>query len=122
MKPRAALVVADIQDGPLADALFAAGLAPVFRRTLESALELLRRDQFDLIVVDRDHARVDVLEFVLNVRDFDPATPVLVSTAQPDPEHDCALGTQPGAKVVHTPPGSPAFRRSVERLLRKPKA
>ena len=120
MKPSAALVVADIQDGPLADALFATGLAPVFRRTLESALDALRRDRFDLIVVDRDHARVDVLEFVLNVRDFDASTPVLVSAAVPDPEHDRALGTQPGAKVVLDPPRSPAFRRCVEQLVSGP--
>lgn len=118
MKPRAALVVADIQDGALAEALFAAGLAPVFRRTLESALDLLRRDSFDLTVVDRDHARVDVLEFVLNVRDF-ADMPVLVVAAEPDPEHDRALATQPGVKVIHAPPGTPAFRRGVERLLRK---
>lgn len=118
MKPRAALVLADMQNKNLADSVFAAGLAPIVRNSLESALHKLRHDQFELIVIDRDHVQVDVLEFALNVRDFDETTPLVVVGRPQNDDEDRALTRNKVAVVVSEPPGSPGFVKKLARIAR----
>ena len=55
---------------------------------MQSVLEKLRTDNFTGIIVDRKHVDCDVLEFVLNVRDFNEEIPVFVLGQSPGKEDD----------------------------------
>jgi len=78
MRPRAALVLGTSANGELLECLFQVGLTPVVRNTMDRALDALRHDRFAAVVVDRTVADVDTLEFILNARDEDESTAVLV--------------------------------------------
>ena len=95
MKPPAVLVLGSISNWDFLDAIFRAGFESLVRETMQGAIAKLRREGFAAIVVDRDHADVDVLEFVLNVRDMDQETPVIVVGSSPDDESHQALMSQP---------------------------
>jgi len=67
----------------LEDLFFDLGLDWIVRETMPAALNALRHDSFAAVVLDRDHVEVDVLEFILNVRDIDKRTPVVVMSREP---------------------------------------
>lgn len=116
MKPPAALVLADKRNEALADSVFSAGLTPIFRDALEPALHKLRHDRFVLILIDRGHVDVDVLEFALNVRDFDQGTPIVVFGAARSPEEDRALVQSNIAVVMRERPGTDLFAQQLQRI------
>ena len=116
MKPPAALVLADRQNQDLADSVFSAGLTPILRDALEPALHKLRHDRFDLILIDRGHVDVDVLEFALNVRDFDQGTPIVVFGPAHSADEDRALTQSKIAVVMREQPGSETFVRRLRRI------
>ncbi|NQT87314.1 hypothetical protein HQ560_11150 [bacterium] len=95
----------------------AAGLAPLVRDTISASLHELRRGSFALIVVDRDHADVDVLELILNVRDIDQRTPVLVVGSGAGQEDDSLLATQPLAFVLGDRPTPAQLTGEIEQVL-----
>jgi len=76
--PQAVLVLSSQVETTLVDALVSIGLCPLVRESMQSALDRIRRERFAAIVVDQKRAKVDVLEFILNVRDIDTEIPVLV--------------------------------------------
>lgn len=78
MGPQAVLVVSSQVETNLVDALISIGFSPLVRESIQSALDRLRHEKFAAIVVDQKRAKVDVLEFILNVRDIDTEIPVLV--------------------------------------------
>jgi DNA-binding response OmpR family regulator len=75
----------------LNDALSHAGFTPVVRRSMQEALDKIRHEEFVGIVVERDWVDVDVLEFVLNVRDYDAGTRILVVGRRGEARTDAAL-------------------------------
>lgn len=85
------LVLGSYKERRLNDALAQAGFKPVVRRNIDSALHKIRHDDFAGIVVERDWVDVDVLEFVLNVRDYDSSTRILVVGESQEPEMDETL-------------------------------
>lgn len=78
MKATALLVLGSVTDRTLVDALFDLGFAPLVRDSMSSALSKLRSERFAAVLVDGDAIDVDVLEFVLNVRDINEHVPVVV--------------------------------------------
>ena len=117
MKPVAALILGSNQNDRLLNAFFAMGLAPIVRETMGAALTKLRHERFQLILVDRFRVDVDVLEFVLNVRDLDEATPILVAGRSTDVEEDQALARQAATTIVGAAPGTEQFARAVEDMI-----
>jgi len=78
MRPDVVLVLGSEENGALREGLFESGLTAIVRQTMQSALERLRGRGLAGIIVDSRNVACDVLEFVLNVRDFDPDIPVFV--------------------------------------------
>jgi len=78
MKATALLVLGSVTDRTLVDALFDLGFSPLVRDSMSSALSKLRSERFAAVLVDGDAIDVDVLEFVLNVRDINEHVPVVV--------------------------------------------
>lgn len=64
------LIVGTDAHSKLAEKLFRKGFILLFRKRMFQALRTLRQDKFDAIFIDAAHAEVDVLEFILNVRDI----------------------------------------------------
>ena len=78
MKPTAVLVLASDDEKGLVDAILQLGLSVLTRKTMDQALTAVRHESLAAIVVDRRQVDVDPLELVLNVRDVDQETPILV--------------------------------------------
>ena len=72
------LVVGSPANSTLDDIVFEAGLTPVFRETILTAIAALRKTRFLAVVVDDATADVDVLELILNIRDMDPRIRIFV--------------------------------------------
>lgn len=72
------LILGRREDTDVADLVFESGCTPVFRESIMSAIAALRRGRYAAAMVDCRYTAVDVLEFVLNVRDVDDDLPVLV--------------------------------------------
>jgi hypothetical protein len=85
------LVLGSYKEKKLNDALSRAGFNPVVRRSMREALNKVRHEGFVGIVVQRDWVEVDVLEFVLNVRDYDSDTRIVVVGNSSDPPTDRTL-------------------------------
>jgi DNA-binding NtrC family response regulator len=45
---------------------------------MQHSLEKIRHQKFTAIIVDQKFTKVDILEFVLNVRDIDKKVPIVV--------------------------------------------
>jgi hypothetical protein len=92
------LVVGSRSSSDASDLVFEAGLAPVVRETILSAIETLRKERFLALIVDGDTAEIDILELVLNVRDVDPGVRIYLL---PGRRSDLAwAGNQPRVSVV----------------------
>jgi len=115
MRATALLVLGSSTDRKLVDALFDLGFAPLVRDSMSSALSKLRSERFAALLVDRDSADVDALEFVLNVRDIDEHVPVVVVGRAGDGDDEEALRAQPGTQVLDRSPER--VMAALERLL-----
>ena len=94
MNSTAVLILGTDHNRDLIEALFDCDFAPLVRKSIREALDRLRHERFAAIIVDRNHADVDVLEFILNVRDFDEQTPVVVIGFSTDAHSDQAILSQ----------------------------
>ncbi|MFQ5631634.1 MAG: hypothetical protein ACE5I1_22910 [bacterium] len=72
------LILGNARGGKLTDALYDLGYLPVVRGNMLAALEAIRHSRFRAIFFDQNPTNVDVLEFILNIRDFDEQTPIFV--------------------------------------------
>ena len=80
MKPNAVLVLGSEEKKNLMEAIFDIGFTPLVRKSMEEALDELRHECFAAVIVDGEHLGpdVDLLEFILNMRDIRHQTPVFV--------------------------------------------
>lgn len=78
MKMKTTLVLGADKWKGLENKLIQAGLVPLVRDGIQEALEEIRHKPLVAIVIDRDNINFDVLEFVLNVRDLDNETPIIM--------------------------------------------
>lgn len=65
----AVLVVGSPQTSEVGELVFEAGLTPVFRETILSTIDALRRDTYRAVVIDSVTTGADLLELILNIRD-----------------------------------------------------
>jgi len=84
----------------LVDMLCGIGLEPEVRGSVPGALERLRSGHAAVVLVDRRFTRADALEFVLNVRDIEPAVPVIVIGTANDKAVDRQIREQRYTMVV----------------------
>lgn len=91
MQPAPVLVLGSYKERKLNDALADAGFTPVVRRNMDAALHKVRHEDLAGIVVEREWVDVDALEFVLNVRDYDHATRIIVVGGSGEPDTDRTL-------------------------------
>jgi len=94
MQSTAVLVLGSGDNKGLIELLFNMGLAPLVRGSIEGALERIRHERFAMVVVDRSGAEVDVLEFILNVRDINVELPIVVVGRSDDRLDDQILQAQ----------------------------
>jgi len=87
------LVLSEKINNSLSQAISNVGYSPLFQKNMNGALDKLRREKFAAILVDRKRVNLDVLEFVLNVRDFDERTPVIVVGRLPERKNEGTLLT-----------------------------
>lgn len=94
MDPAVVLVLGSARSSRLSRQLAELGLRPLTQFTMRDALDRLRHGRFTAVLVDREHASADVLEFVLNVRDLDPHTPIVIVGHSTQPAEDELLTSQ----------------------------
>lgn len=78
MRPRSVLLIGDKQDGHLVDAFFEAGLTAVLKTPSIGTFADARQRAYEAVVVDDVDPGRDVLEAVLNLRDYDEQVPIAV--------------------------------------------
>lgn len=71
-------VLADKSQNLLLEKLFDIGYVPIVREKMHKALDIIRHENFAAVLIDRDTADVDILEFILNVRDIKEDIPVII--------------------------------------------
>jgi hypothetical protein len=73
------LVLGDDDKSQLVKKLFSFGFTPIVHDDMFEGLKKLRHERFEAVFVDRDHLEADVIEFALNVRDFDERIPIIAA-------------------------------------------
>jgi len=72
------LVISDNENSGLIKQLNKKKAVPIIRRTIIAAMDILRHQDINSIIFDKQHRHIDVLEFILNVRDIDRKVPIYV--------------------------------------------
>lgn len=73
------LVITDDENGRIVNVLLKRKINPIIRRSIPSALQLMRHLKFRGIIVEDEHKNLDTLEFILNVRDLNTEIPIFIS-------------------------------------------
>lgn len=82
------------------------------------ALELLREQHFDLIVLDLAMPEMDGYEFAAELRGLDPSVPVIaVSGTERTPDLHALNGTGRPVAFLRKPPRADELRATVHKLL-----
>jgi len=102
------LIVSERKNNSLSQAISNVGYSPLFQKNMNGALDKLRREKFAAILVDIKRVDIDVLEFVLNVRDFDEQTPVIFIGRLPEKNNEATLLTLNNSFLI------PSYRNSEE--------
>jgi hypothetical protein len=79
VKGVAVLILGSPASGELSEIVYEMGFLPLMREDLHGALVALRHEQLGAVIIDAARARVDILEFILNVRDFDEEVPIIIA-------------------------------------------
>lgn len=114
------LVVEDVKEMSQLMTLFLEkeGMAAIASESAEEALEVLKRQNFDLIVLDLNLPGMDGFEFLAEARKH-TACPVLIVTAR-DSDEDLIVGLGQGADEYMTKPFSPkVLVARIRALLRR---
>jgi len=73
------LVITDDENSKVVRNLIKQKVFPVIRRSIPSAIQMLRHLNIQGIIVEDEHKSVDTLEFILNVRDISRDIPIFIS-------------------------------------------
>lgn len=73
------LVITDDENSKIVRTLLKYKIFPVIRRSIPSAIQILKFLNVGAIIIEDEHKSVDTLEFVLNIRDINLNTPILIS-------------------------------------------
>lgn len=72
------LVITDDENSRIVRMLLRTDIIPITRRSIISAMDLLRHLDIGAIVIDKEHQEVDMLEFILNAKDVAGKIPILI--------------------------------------------
>lgn len=100
MKSITIMVLGDETWDGLIDELYSNGYYPLVRSRMHEALKVVAPDRFAAILVDRENTEADPLEFVLNVRDRDAETPILVIGNRRNDKYERHLQSLEGVELV----------------------
>lgn len=114
MRPTAVLVIASSEQSPCVQVLDGMGFIPLVRREMQEAIDKLRREPFAAVCIDGGCEQVDVLECVLNIRDVNRQTPVLVVHGNRSDHFARLLAQQPDTHLVREHGG---LEEALDRLL-----
>ena len=78
MHSRCVLLIGDKRDSRLVDAFFEVGLTAVVKRPSVGTFAEVRQRAYEALVIDDANPDRDVLEAVLNLRDYDERVPIVV--------------------------------------------
>jgi CheY-like chemotaxis protein len=81
MRSDAVLIIGNALHEELLEALFEAGLTAVARPASVDTFARVRQRSYDALIIDAGDPERDVLEVVLNIRDYDEDVPILVLAA-----------------------------------------
>lgn len=73
------LVITDDENSKVVQSLMKQKIFPVIRRSIPSAIQILKHLKIQGIIVEDEHKNLDTLEFILNVRDVSENIPILIS-------------------------------------------
>jgi two-component SAPR family response regulator len=73
------LVITDDENSKIVRTLLKQKIFPVIRRSIPTAMQILRHLKVTGIIVEDEHKSVDTLEFILNVRDITKDVPIFIS-------------------------------------------
>ena len=72
------LLLTNDEQSDLAETLLKLGYIPLIRQNMITALRDIQREFVAIIILDLKSTKIDVLEFVINVRDIDQYIPVVI--------------------------------------------
>lgn len=122
MDSQPVLILGDHARVDLVKVLSSIGFAPQVRGSMQHCLDKLRQEKFAAILVDREFTRTDVLEFVLNVRDVDENTPIVVIGPGHDEKIAEALLKQGHTALITDAEGDNKLADKLVQVLSKPRA
>lgn len=128
MKQTDVLVITRQLDEEVREALYQCGYVPVVAGAMPGILDKVRHRVFAAIVVDANAGgptgkvsnTTDALEIVLNIRDLDEETPILVLGKGWDAVSRAALKQQNRLVVTNRPASSEALRKVIDNLVNIP--
>lgn len=100
MADRTLLVIGSVHNRRLVDGLTRRGWNATVTQPMQPALTALRHRAFEAIVIDRRRIETDVLELILNIRDFDDQTPIVVVGPPNDIDSNRIVARQVRVRVV----------------------
>lgn len=77
-KQKHILVITDDENSQVIEMLLRLQVVPVIRRSIMSAINLLRHLSIIAIIIDKQHQDVDSIELILNARDVTGKIPIFV--------------------------------------------
>lgn len=109
------LVLGEEERSELMEMLFELGYLPLMRKDILNALDKIRHEKCAAVFLDQSHEDVDVLEFILNVRDIDSRIPVIVVGQLEDESHRRIIFRQEHLFLLN---GTPAnLKRDIQKVL-----
>ena len=100
--PSSTLILTRDMSASLKDGMRSIGLAALRVGTVDDAVKKLKYGFYTAVLLDERCTNVDSLEFVLNVRDVDPAVPILILGPPRKESVDDALRSQRGVyRIQH---------------------
>jgi hypothetical protein len=93
------------------------GMTPLVVRSLDDAVTELRHGFFTVVLLDGTRTDVDSLEFVLNVRDVDPAVPIVILGPCLDDTSNGVLHSQQRVYRLDSPKTPMDTARALENVL-----
>lgn len=94
------LVLDNPKKSILMDDLFEIGVIPITRTNISDAIKVLRHEQLRAIIINTRSIFDDVIEFILNIRDFNLNIPVIIAGVPPDRQEEQALRKQKGVVLL----------------------
>jgi hypothetical protein len=72
------LVITENENSPVIQMLFRMHIVPVIRRSITSAIKLLKHLHIAAIIIDKENQNIDAIEFILNARDINCIMPIFI--------------------------------------------